>query len=311
MQKQDGQNARIQLVGKYSATLSLVEIALGSILHSFHVPFAGNFLSLNQGFLLCRASLEARVLIPEENPSSLALGVSNVAAVLKSLSPAGKKLGPMLSLSMQGFLFFCGVFLFGINLVGLCVGMTMLSLWTFLQPLLTYYFFFGAQLISAIEYLYQKTLPYHGLKAEVLLAIFLTLLTVKILFAISLAIVAVKIPHSGLIQDQLLEIAREKGAKPRSEGKGSKVWLAIKDLFNPLFLFSFITTLIFIYFSEHTKAQMIWVMLRPLAIGFLFFYFSRTMRIEPILAYAQGTRFETFVKSCAVALQDFKKISTK
>src|SRR4051812_39288335 len=107
-------NRRIELVGKYSAALSLIEVALGSLLHAFYVPFSGNFLSLNQGFLLCRASVEAK----ERKLGRVGYGISNVSAVLKSLAPAGKKLGPMLSLSMQGLLFSSGEILLGANLAG-------------------------------------------------------------------------------------------------------------------------------------------------------------------------------------------------
>ena len=59
MEQKPQPSARIELIGKYSAGLSLIEVALGSLLHALHIPFAGNFLSLNQGYLLCRAALEA------------------------------------------------------------------------------------------------------------------------------------------------------------------------------------------------------------------------------------------------------------
>lgn len=145
---------RVEILGKYGAILSLMEIGLGSLLHVFHIPFGGHFMSLNQGYLLCRLSIQTQV-------RWMPYHVSNVAAVLKSLSPAGQKLGPMLSLSMQGLLFSMGTGLFGINLVGLILGMVLLSFWAFIQPLVTYYFFFGDKLIDAADFLFKKTLPFH------------------------------------------------------------------------------------------------------------------------------------------------------
>ena len=176
-------SARIELIGKYSAALSLIEVALGSILHSFHVPFSGNLLSLNQGFLLCRASVEAR----DKKIGRVGYGISNVSAVLKSLSPAGKKLGPMLSLSVQGLLFTAGEGLLGANLAGWMLGMTLLSLWTFLQPLVTFYLFFGAELFRALNYLVEKTMPYHGLGWRQISLIFAGVVAVKVSAALFLA----------------------------------------------------------------------------------------------------------------------------
>ncbi|MGZ3720341.1 MAG: hypothetical protein ACXWR1_18480, partial [Bdellovibrionota bacterium] len=207
-------NARIELIGKYSAALSVIEVALGSVLHSFHIPFSGNFLSLNQGFLLCRASVEAR----QGNLGRVGYGISNVSAVLKSLSPAGKKLGPMLSLSVQGLLFSAGEFLFGSNLAGWMLGMALLSLWTFIQPILTYYLFFGSELFKALGYLVEKTLPYHGLLLRQVLWAFAAVVTVKILAGMALAWLAWKSRGGSLLQEKLLRIARENGVQPLAGG---------------------------------------------------------------------------------------------
>ncbi len=174
---------RVELVGKYAAILSLIEVALGSVLHSFRIPFSGSFLSLNQGYLLCRASVEAKA----KGMKSVSYSVSNVSAVLKSLAPAGKKLGPMLSLSAQGLLFFFGEFLLGSNLAGWMLGMALLGLWAFVQPLITYYLFFGGELFRALAYLLEKALPRIGLEPTQLWWIFGAVVGVKILAGVALA----------------------------------------------------------------------------------------------------------------------------
>ena len=48
---------KVEILGNYGALLSMIEVGLGSILHSMHVPFSGLFLSLNQGYLLCRVAI--------------------------------------------------------------------------------------------------------------------------------------------------------------------------------------------------------------------------------------------------------------
>src|SRR5687768_9797676 len=132
-------------VGKAAVTLSVVEVGLGSFLHSLHIPFSGHFLSLNQGFVIARAAKEAKAL-----PTSgfIPMHVSNVAAILKSLSPVGKKLTPMLALSAQGSLFTVGTMLFGITPLGFTVGMILLSVWAFLQPVLIYLLLYGKTLVD-------------------------------------------------------------------------------------------------------------------------------------------------------------------
>lgn len=304
------ENKKIEIVGHYGATLSLIEVGLGSLLHAFKVPFSGILLSLNQGFILCRAAIFSRDI-----PQNLwtTYSISNVAAVLKSLSPAGKKLGPMLSLSMQGLLFNIGILVFGTNPVGLCAGMALLSIWTFIQPLVTYYLFFGNELISAVEYLYQKTLPYHGLKAESLLWIFLGLVVTKMLAAVILAIVAWRTQGDTIYgknyEEGLIKLAREKGAKISDERKnGNAAWLAFKDLFRPLFLVSLVTTGAFLYFSQHDYAQIGWYLLRPLAIGFIFFYISRTLTLDRWLTKIENGKLRSFSLGCQTALTKIRKI---
>lgn len=304
------ENKKIEIVGHYGATLSLIEVGLGSLLHAFKVPFSGILLSLNQGFILCRAAI-----LSKDIPKNLwtTYSISNVAAVLKSLSPAGKKLGPMLSLSMQGLLFNIGLLIFGTNPVGLCLGMALLSVWTFVQPLVTYYLFFGNELISAAEYLYEKTLPYHGLKAEWLLWIFLGLVVIKMLVAVALGIVAWRTQGATIYgknyEEGLLKLAREKGAKISDERKnGNAVWLAFKDLFRPLFLVSLATTGVFLYFSQHDYARVAWYLLRPIAIGFIFFYISRTLTLDRWLMKIENGKLRTFSLGCQTALAKIRKI---
>lgn len=302
---------KIEIVGHYGATLSLIEVGLGSLLHAFKVPFSGVLLSLNQGFILCRAAILSKD-VPKN--SWVTYSISNVAAVLKSLSPAGKKLGPMLSLSMQGLLFNLGVVIFGTNPVGLCVGMALLSVWTFLQPLVTYYLFFGKELISAAEYLYQKTLPYHGLKAESLFWIFIALVITKMLVAVILAIVAWRTQGETIYgkdyEESLIKLAKEKGAKiGNNDGRNSSAaWLAVKDLFRPLFLVSLLMTGLFLYFSQHDYAQIGWYLMRPLAIGFIFFYISRTLTLDRWLIKIENGKLRSFSLGCQAALVKIRTI---
>lgn len=301
---------KVELIGRYAAILALIEVSLGSVLHSFHVPFSGLFLSLNQGYLLCRATIDGA---KHQAGNGIGMGISNVAAVLKSLAPAGKKLGPMLSLSMQGLFFQVGVGIFGPGLVGLMVGMALLSLWAFVQPVITYYLFFGSRWFAALDFLYEKTVPFHGITLHKLFWAFAGIVAAKMTFAAVLAVLAWRNSGGSKFQDRLLTLAVEKGARPL-EGKagakrGSAVWLALRDLTNPLFVFSLAATAFFLYFSEDKMGAKIWIFMRPLAIGFLFFYFSRTLLLDRWLAKLEGTRFAPFAQSCQAALLELRRFT--
>ncbi len=288
-------SSQTEALGHYGALLSLVELGLGTTLQAFRVPFGGLFLSLNQGYLLTCASIKT-------GDASIAYSISNVAAIMKSLAPAGHKLGPMLSLSMQGLLFSIGTRL-GVNLPGLILGTVLLSLWSFVQPVVTYYLFFGDALLEALSYLYQKTLPFHALKKEHLLARLLGLVGLKAATAIGLTVLAWRQGGDESFQERLVVYAK---ARPGSAQHPAL--LALRDLMRPMFLASLGLTAVFLFFSQHHFSGIIWHLLRPLAVGFIFFYFSRTMTLDRWLARLHGGPWENFSKGCEIALAKIRKV---
>jgi hypothetical protein len=294
------ESRKVEIIGQYGATLSLIEVGLGSLLHSLHIPLAGKFLSLNQGYLLCRLSLASA----ETKERWLSYSVSNVAAVLKSLAPAGQKLGPMLSLSMQGLLFNLGVILAGTNPLGLSLGMILLSLWSFVQPLITYYLFFGSELFNAGQFLYQKTLPWHQLRPEHLGWILAGLIILKAIVAVLLALLACFKPAS----QKTLTLPMVKPRPLVATATHSPLVMALKDLTHPLFLSSLILTALFLFYSQHSATQIIGYLLRPLAIGLIFFYCSRTLTLDRWLERMQDGPLRVFARGCQVALLKLRKL---
>ncbi|MBC7713068.1 MAG: hypothetical protein H7177_07000 [Rhizobacter sp.] len=304
------ENIKIEIIGRYGATLSLIEVGLGSLLHGLQFPFTGIIMSLNQGYILCRAALAGRELPKSEWTT---YSISNIAAVLKSLSPAGKKLGPMVSLSMQGLFFNIGTIALGTNPLGLCFAMALSSLWTFIQPLITYYLFFGEKFFSSAEFLYDKTLPYHGLKPESLIWIFALLVVTKMFVSCALALIAWQRKDKSLYvnnyEEKFVKLALEKmNNSPAKNQTDHPALLAIKDLLRPFFLFSLGMTGTFLYFSESDHSNLGWYLMRPIAIGFIFFYFSRTMTLDRWLIKMESGKFRSFSLSCQTALAKIRTI---
>lgn len=256
--------------------LSAIEVGLGSLLHAFHVPMTGQFLSVNQVFLLSRAVSKHR---DERSTWRLPSTVSNIASILKSLSPAGKKLTPMLAISAQGLLMSLGTLVFGTNVVGCTVGGVLAGLWAFIQPIAFYYVLFGQVLIEAGDY-------YLG-KENLILAVAIAV-TLKSLACAAAAIGAFTLPQSFVAryEKKMVEAGekiRAHALRPAARGFRENVLLSLRDMANPIFVGSFALTCFFFYFARHDSAQMIWGLLRPLALGFLGFLIARTLPIGKLL----------------------------
>jgi hypothetical protein len=178
----------------------------------------------------------------------------------------------------------------------------------------TYYLFFGEKLFSAAEYMFKKTVPYHGLKAESVFIIFAVIVAIKISVAILLALIAWKRGGKSIYgkdyDESLFRLAQEKGILINAEKSSHKqaLWNAFKDLFRPLFLISLLLTGTFLYFSQGNYSSVGFYLLRPLAIGFIFFYLSRTLTIDRWLMRLEGGRFHTFSQGCQSALAKIRRL---
>ncbi|MCM0604613.1 MAG: hypothetical protein KA715_00830 [Xanthomonadaceae bacterium] len=180
---------QLDRVSTYSGLLVSAEVGLGAWIHALGLPLGGQLLSLNQGFLL---SFAARNLSRGDSCDA-AYGVSTVAAVLKSLSPLGKRLTPMLAIWVQGVLFSLGVFLGGAGLFGVSLGMVLLSTWSFIQPILL------AMLIFGVDPLVEWTKLFPQFSQSIIWII-LAFVVLKCLIAVVVAWLALKLPEQKINQ---------------------------------------------------------------------------------------------------------------
>jgi hypothetical protein len=170
-------------LSKSCAFLALTEIGLGGFLHNFKIPFTGHFLSLNQIFILSRATMQSK-------NRSAGAEISGVVAVLKTLSPIGKKLTPMLAISMQGVLFSLGTLVFGVNVIGLIVGAILSSFWAFIQPLLLLYIFYGAEAVNIFEFYWREIKKVVSIDSAFVWNVLYAIIIFKILIGVVLVVIA-------------------------------------------------------------------------------------------------------------------------
>lgn len=274
-----------QIIGFYAGILSLAEIGLGSLLHGLKVPLAGTFLSLNQSLFLTRLTK-----INQHRTDSRILGfqVSNITALLKSLSPAGKKLLPMLAIATQGLLFSLGTLLLGPNLPGCLLGAALSSTWGIIQPLALLWVIYGTafgqdQFNQILAYFNKFFGELISISSHSLVYLVLGFIFIKMLFAMALVFLGwrASIEEDKLVNHALLKF-RLKGLNfsPRTQSNQNAAWGALTDISKPLFLFPLAMTGIFFWFAEHDRAHFIWMLCRPLAIGYLLLLGLRLVPIE-------------------------------
>jgi hypothetical protein len=269
---------------------------------------------MNQVFLLTRAVRNARGL-----PSArrLPFTVSGISSILKSLSPAGKKLTPMLAISSQGLLFSVGTILFGANWLGSLIGAALLSLWPFIQPLLIYYFLFGATLIEVGALLAKKLEELTPVSPDVfgwaLLAWILAQITVSMLLALFAYFISDarygryenRLTRAGQRIRNRIQMERGDSSSPHFSAASA---LALRDLLHPLFLIFLAITMVFFIYAEAPLSVVIWGFLRPIAAGFLLFFMIRALPLESILNRLENSRFRQFGSSFRIALQTLKRL---
>lgn len=272
----------IAITTDFSATQAFVEVGLGSILHSLHLPLSGQFLSLVQIFVASRA----RVLTDNKMTPTY---MGAVVSCLKSLSPAGKRLTPMLAISMQGLLLSVGEIIFGANTIGRIFGAAFSGLWSFFQPILLIWIFVGEVQIQVLKKIISDVEEIIGHSLEQLYLVLFLMMVVKVILSIFVLLKARSLTSDQfeVLTKKLASVGQKKMTeKLKAEKLGmSDLRLAIKDLFQPLIFVSVILSGVFFYYSQSEKSGLIWVMLRPIAIAFVLFYLFRKLNNEKIIQW--------------------------
>ncbi|MCB0348337.1 MAG: hypothetical protein KDD37_05850 [Bdellovibrionales bacterium] len=258
-------------IGDYAALQSLTEVGLGSFLHALHIPFAGHFLSINQAVLLtfaCKKTDSTKTAI------KTSLAISNIAALLKSLSPMGKRLTPMLAISAQGFLYSLG-FVLGRNILGVSLGIFLLSIWGFVQPLLLAYFIFGEKLFLAIEKLWMDLSNLLSIDQTYGIWILVSVVLIKIVVGILIGIYVWR-SKSEFETRYLNKIRNIKVITPNKKKQNPFIG-ALKDSLSPWVLVSLTLSVSFMWVSEGSTYFELWLYsLRAFALAWLFFWGLRS-----------------------------------
>lgn len=272
------------IASRCALQLSLMEVGLGSFLHAFHIPFSGFFLSLNQCFVLNRAFLFSDSSTSSES-LYLPMTISNTAAIIKTLSPYGKKFTPMLAISMQGLLFNIGIILFGKNLLGRCVGSLLLSLWPMIQPALIYGIIYGSVLLNMSVYYNQMISKFPLFDGMTLQTIVVGYIFIHMFLSLCVCLMTFFLPARLLDSyDNYITSYSPSNLKslsvPAKRCFLQKLQGVMKDFTSPLFLLSLILSGFFFYATVHSLGSFFFLFFRLIAVAFLTFFIIRNISTE-------------------------------
>ena len=259
---------------RYSIYMAVVEGGVGAALQGARIPCVGYILSLLQAFFLTKATRHTDEIFTP-------MYISTTSAILKTLSPSGRKLTPMLAIVVQGGLFNVGVLIFGKNILGHILGAILLSLWGFIQPSLLAYIIFGQDLwagLQALEQFIHLYAPHFSLLAALAGIVF---------FKAILAALAVGLAYSGIPVDTLFHQYVSKSlphlTNHHSTQKKPMTVSLVKDLTRPWFMISFVAVGIFAWW----RGDFFFSMTVYLAYSILIFMALRVVNTQKLFIYIE------------------------
>ncbi len=273
------------IISSYTAILAGTEVGMGSFIHGFHLPLGGHLLSLNQGIILTLAAKRAG---NARLASKCVNSISSLSACLKALAPAGKKLTPMLALSVQGVFYSFG-FILGWNIWGVSASMALMSIWAFAQPLLIYYLFFGHSLFDGIFKLWEDVSKAVGIPLESGLWFLAALVLLKAFVAVGAGIYAWRATEDW--ERRYVESnIQSKAFTSKAQSHSRPHLAALGDLLSPVFLVSLGVSLFALYFHQsESMSQNFWIyLLRPIGVGYAFFLLVRLIPESRVRQYLKN-----------------------
>lgn len=268
---------------RLSLYLTLVEIGLGGLLHALKLPLAGYFLSLHQIFCLARAQLKL-----SEKHTLQPLIISTNAAILKTMTPMGKRLTPFLAIIIQGALYNLGTAIVGSNFLGQSIGACLASLWGFIQPSFLAYIFFGNRLLEGLVILQSycaQTMPWLNLYVLIVLCVCL-----KGVLGIGMVISAHRLSDKKWIRYQEVMVSV---SQKFSQRRSKKTFLKriIKELFSMWFILPLIISILALTTVEESTIGIFYFIGRVFSAYLMFSILINFINVEKLACILKNAGF--------------------
>lgn len=263
-------------VGWFGALAGGLEVSAGSVVHGARIPFGGLGMATAQAAVLTRA---AQPLIDRGRVVWVAL----LSAAIKSLSPAGQRLRPMLAIAMQGWLYARALRLLGWNLGAVATGGFLMGMWAASQGLLMQWLLVGDALAIALGKLNEEVAGLLGLQAPSLA------LLIAGWIAAHGAVVASGTVLAWRRGARALEATRlprwfSPPAIPSRRGWGATLLQAARDMLRPTFWVPILLILGALAWAGQPNETLLWVALRALLIAWVLFVLVQRVNLPALPA---------------------------
>ncbi|MGQ0801099.1 MAG: ATP-binding protein [Pseudomarimonas sp.] len=250
-------------VGWFGALAGAIEVGAGSVVHGAKLPMGGLGMATTQAAVLTRA---AQPMVDRSRVAWVAV----LSAAIKSLSPAGQRLRPMLAIVMQGWLYARALRVFGWNLAGVMVGGFLMGVWAGSQGLLTQWLLFGDALTTALQTVNQEATTMLGLPTPRLWVVIATWL------ALHGGVVAT---GTALAWRRPLQASTGKGlpgwfvplSMPKRRRWGAALLHGFRDMLRPTFWVPLLLIIAALAWAGQSRESLIWVALRAMLIAWVMF----------------------------------------
>jgi hypothetical protein len=257
----------------YGLAGGAVEVGAGAVVHGLDLPLGGLAMVSAQCVLLTRAAQGLH-----ERPRVAWVGL--LAAGLKALAPAGRRMRPMMAIAMQAWAFALALKLLGWNRAAVITGGLLMGTWSGAQGLLLQWLWIGSAWFAAAEKLVAGLAGWLGTAAPPLPALLAVYL---LLHALGVAIVAAlawrRRAEPVLLEPVAPEALRNLLAPRAAEGWLASSWRALPELLRPGFLAPLAIVLGALAAGGTPGEALFWIALRALTIGWLLCVLLR--RVDP------------------------------
>ncbi len=285
-------------VGVFAAMSGGIEIGLGSMLHAWRVPFKGYILASIQNVLL--------IFFGKELNGRGLIRISLVTAMLKSFSPAGARLRPMLWIFIQGLVFALPVMVFRWHFISAVSGSILMGWLTLLISLASDYAKFGRSVFDAYVSGTNAIFSRIGLDNIGFWYLIACIFIFKAVLSIGIAIGSFYFDFSRHILRSSpvgqVETTQTRPSAPLT--LASSMLAALRDLMNPRFLIPFVgTTLLIFFFTELTALSFATVIVRGGVISWFGFLLVRRIDITRLTSWLTRKGQDDLAQSFRTALQ--------
>jgi hypothetical protein len=294
-------------IAVFSSINAVVEVGLGTVLHSLRVPLKGHFLSSIQNLLL--------ILFGKSMKGKNLFWIVLISSLLKSFSPAGAKLRPMIFILMQGVFFLTPTYILGWSLISVLIGSILLGQSTLFISLLMDYIIFGRAIIDAYIKGINVALAYIGFESLSVWELLIGFIIIKIVFSIIISVAGFFFSFDKFISkfQRKVECINPSDIKIQEKYSFKKsVKESLYDVLSYKFLLSFIALCLIIYFfAGLSKGAFLTTVFRGLTLSWIGFVISRRINFHKVIKFLETRGLYHIAFGLKKTLGVVKSIGTK